>query len=259
MIFTDTHAHLYVKQFENDREAMLQRAMNAGVERFFLPNIDASSIDALHALCLQHPKHCFAMMGLHPCSVGEDVEKQLAIHKKWLFEGGPVKYHAVGEIGIDLHWDKTTLPLQVKAFEEQIAWAKELDLPIIIHARSSFNEIFEVLDRLNDNSLRGVLHCFGGTLEQAQHIINYGNFYVGIGGVLTYKKSGLDAVLPNIPLNKIILETDAPYLAPVPYRGKRNESAYVLHVAEKMAEVMELPLDEIARVTTKNSVDLFRI
>ena len=260
MIFTDTHSHQYADQFKGDIDEAMKRATNEGVERIFLPNIDRGSIDKMLKLCANYPQQCFPMMGLHPCSVQENWEEELAIAEDWLFNRqDEIKFYAVGEIGIDLHWDKSTLPIQIIAFERQIAWAKALDLPIVIHARESFDEIFEVVDRLNDEKLRGIFHCFTGTPEQAQRVINYGDFMVGIGGVLTFKKAGLDRTLEEIDLKHVVLETDAPYLAPVPYRGKRNESSYVRLIAEKVSEVRGISLEEVARITTENSKTMFRI
>ena len=249
----DTHAHLYASQFDEDREAMLDRALTAGVERFYLPNIDSGSIASMLALEARHPDRCFAMMGLHPCSVKENFEDELAIVKEWLFKR---HFCAVGEIGIDLYWDKTTLPQQIIAFRRQIHWAIELDLPIIIHARESTEEILQVLQEEQHERLRGIFHCFGGSLEQAERIIGMG-FLLGIGGVLTFKKSGLDQTLLHIDLKHMVLETDAPYLAPVPYRGKRNESSYVRLVAEKLAGIKNTAFTEVAAITTANAKRLF--
>ncbi|RMG84886.1 MAG: TatD family deoxyribonuclease [Bacteroidetes bacterium] len=250
----DTHTHIYLKHFDNDREAMLERAARAGVTRFYLPNIDSSSISAMLNLEAQHPDTCFAMMGLHPCSVKSDYKKELSLVEEWL---GKRPFCAVGEIGIDLHWDKTTLDIQKDAFLTQIEWAKTLGLPIVIHCRDAMDLTIDLVRQAKDERLRGIFHCFGGTLEQAREIIELG-FYLGIGGVLTYKKSGLDKVLSEVPLESVVLETDAPYLAPVPYRGKRNESAWVRIVAERLAEVKGLTINEIAIETTKNAEKIFR-
>jgi len=249
----DTHAHLYAKQFDDDREAMLQRAKEDGIERFYLPNIDSNSIDGMLAMEKKYPDTCFPMMGLHPCSVKENYEEELAVVEEWLFKR---PFCAVGEIGIDLYWDKTTLPQQIIAFKKQIDWAKQLDIPIIIHARESTEEILEVLQEEKEEKLRGIFHCFGGTVEQANRITDLG-FYLGIGGVLTFKKSGLDKTMQEIDLKHIVLETDSPYLAPTPYRGKRNESSYIRLVAEKLAGVKNIPFMEVAEVTTKNALRVF--
>jgi TatD DNase family protein len=221
-----------------------------------LPNIDLDSIEAMHKLESDFPNNCHAMMGLHPCSVTENWEKELAVIKSHLDKR---KYCAVGEIGIDLYWDKDLLPFQQAAFAQQIEWAKEFDIPIVIHVREAFDEAFEIVDKLNDDSLRGVFHCFTGTVEQAKHIINYGGFKLGLGGVLTFKNSGLDKVVSEIGMEHFILETDSPYLAPTPHRGKRNESSYITYVASKLSEIKEINIEEVAEVTTKNAIELFRL
>lgn len=253
-MFIDTHTHLYSDAFAEDRTEMIQRALNAGVHKLLLPNIDQDSIEGMFALERQFPENCFAMMGLHPTSVGEDVEAQLATVKANLDSR---KFIAIGEIGIDLYWETTFQTQQTEAFIQQIEWAKTMDLPIVIHARNSFPEIFEVLDQHNDERLRGVFHCFTGSLEDAQKIQHYGGFLLGLGGVLTFKKSGLDAVVKNLPLDFLVLETDAPYLAPTPHRGKRNESAYILIIAEHLATIFETSVDTIAQQTTQNAEKLF--
>lgn len=252
----DTHTHLYLKEFDEDRYIMVGRAIEAGVKQMLLPNIDRASIAGMNALCDVFPDNCFPMMGLHPCDVKADFREVLE-EMEALFSAR--KYIAVGETGIDLYWDKTTLSDQIASFEIQIEWAKRMNLPIVIHARESFNEIFEVLERLNDDHLRGVFHCFTGNLSQAEKIMNYGGFMMGIGGVLTYEKSGLSEVVKEIPIESILLETDSPFLTPKPYRGKRNESAYVKFVAEKMAEVKGLSLQEVASITTLNAQSMFQL
>jgi len=258
MSFTliDTHTHLYLDAFNDDREAMIRRALEAGVKQMLLPNIDLESVAGMHALCDAYPTVCFPMMGLHPCDVKDGFEEVLSVMREKFSERN---YVAVGEIGIDLYWDKTTLPIQIQAFEMQIQWAKELELPIVIHARDSFNEIFEVMDRLHDERLRGVFHCFTGNAEQAQKILDYGNFLMGIGGVLTYEKSGLADVVKDLPLERLVIETDSPFLTPKPYRGKRNESAYVKFVAEKLAEVKNIDLATVALQTSENAVRMFNL
>lgn len=253
-MFIDTHTHLYSEQFGEDRTEMIQRAIAAGVERMYMPNIDLDSIDGMHALEKQFPENCFAMMGLHPCSVDTNWELVLAKMRLMLDKRS---YVAIGEIGIDLYWDKTHINEQKEAFRTQIQWAKELGLPIVIHARDSFPEIYEVLDQENDERLRGIFHCFTGNEQDVQKILDYKGFSFGIGGVVTYKKSDLPETLKHIPLEKLLLETDAPYLSPVPYRGKRNESAYVVHTAEKIAEILELPLSKLQEVTTQNALKVF--
>lgn len=253
-MFIDTHTHLYSEQFDEDRTAMIQRAIAAGVARMYMPNIDLNSIEGMHALEKQFPENCFAMMGLHPCSVDANWELVLA-KMKLLLEKRP--YVAVGEIGIDLYWDKTFAEEQKEAFRTQINWAKELQIPIVIHARDSFPEIYEVLDQENDERLKGIFHCFTGNEQDVKKILNYRGLSFGIGGVVTYKKSDLPETLKHIPLEKLLLETDAPYLSPVPFRGKRNESAYVIHTAEKVAEILDLPLNQLKEITTQNAMDLF--
>ena len=249
----DTHTHLYLEQFDEDREEMIQRAVESGVEKFFLPNIDSQSIDSMLKLEAEYPNRCYAMMGLHPCSVKENYREELAIVKEWLDKR---PFCAVGEIGVDLYWDKSTFEIQKEAFLIQIEWAKDLDLPIVIHSREATDIIIEICQEVKDEKLKGIFHCFGGSLEQANKIIDLG-FYLGIGGVLTFKKAGLDKVLPDVPLERIVLETDSPYLAPVPYRGKRNESAYVRLVAEKLMSVKNLTFKEIAKVTSENALKIF--
>ncbi len=257
MQIIDTHAHLYHQQFDDDREEMLKRAIYSGVTRWLLPNIDLNSIPGMLKLVEDYPQHAFAMMGLHPCSVGDDRAHQLGKMKEILF-ATPENFYAVGEIGIDLYWDKSTLDIQVEAFHEQIDWAIELDKPIVIHVRDSFDETFKVLDERRHPKLRGVIHCFTGNLEQANYALDLG-FHLGIGGVATFKNGGLDQVLPHIDLNRIVLETDSPFLAPVPYRGKRNESAYTSLVAVRVAELTGKNVVEIADITTRNAEALFHL
>ena len=230
--------------------------MQLGVTRFFLPNIDSSSIDDLLTLTNTYPENCFPMMGLHPCSVKENFEEELAFVEDWLSKS---KFYAIGEIGIDLHWDKTFYEQQEAAFRKQIELAKILKLPIVIHSRNSFDEIFNIIDDLNDDDLKGIFHCFSGTSEQAEKIIAYGGFKLGIGGVVTFKNAGLDKVVSQIDVKHIVLETDAPYLAPAPHRGKRNESAYLLHTAQKVADLYNISVDEIAEITTCNSKAIYGI
>lgn len=254
MILTDTHTHLYSEQFNDDRTAMVQRAIDCGVSRLFLPNIDSSSIEGMLALQQQFPNNCFAMMGLHPTSVNENYLIELKNIETQLNQQ---KFCAIGEIGIDLYWDKTFLTQQQEAFKTQINWAKERNLPFVIHCRDSFNEIFEILDEMKDDNMRGIFHCFTGNLEQAKKIIAYGGFKLGIGGVVTFKNSGLEEVLKNIAITNLVLETDSPYLAPVSYRGKRNESSYIVNVAEKLSDIYQIPIEKIAEITTQNSIEVF--
>jgi len=252
-MFIDTHTHLYSEEFKTDIDAVLQKAIAAGVEKFFLPNIDSSSVAGMHALCEKHPQHCFPMMGLHPCSVKENYKEELAIAYNYLQSK---KYIAVGEIGIDLYWDKTFYKQQVEAFETQINWALEFNLPIVIHCRNSFDEIFEELTRFKKLP-KGIFHCFSGNAEQAQKVIDITGFKLGIGGVVTFKNSGLDKAIEHIDLNHLVLETDSPYLAPVPYRGKRNESSYIPLIAAKIAEIKNCSLLDVATITTANAKEIF--
>ncbi len=253
MFLIDTHTHLYLPQFEEDRATVLDRAIEKGVHRFYLPAIESRTHDATIALETAYPNQCFAMMGLHPCSVKENVEEELAVVRAWL-ERRP--FCAVGEIGLDLYWDKTFFEQQKEAFVRQMQWAKEFDIPIVIHSRESTWECIELVRAEKTDALRGIFHCFGGSVEEANAITDLG-FLLGIGGVLTYKKSGLDATLQHIDLKHLVLETDAPYLAPVPYRGKRNESAYLFDVAQKLAEVKGVSIEEVAAITNKNALNCF--
>ena len=255
MILIDTHTHLYLNAFDDDREAMVERAVASGVKYMFLPNIDSSSVSGLHALCERFPENCFPLMGLHPTSVKENFRDELVLVEKLLDEQ---IYYGVGETGIDLYWDKTYYREQVEAFNRQIDLALEHGFPLVIHARESFTEIFRVLDNRDISGLRGVFHCFTGTREEAEHALKLG-FMLGIGGVLTYKNSGLDHVVAELGIEHLILETDAPYLPPVPHRGKRNESAYVIHVADKLAEVLGITAKEVAEATTSNACTLFNL
>jgi len=254
-MFIDTHTHIYTKEFDKDRSEMIDRAISQGVETFFLPNIDQNSIEAMLNLERTYPDRCHAMMGLHPCSVGADYEKELEIVKQHLDQR---TFVAIGEIGIDLYWEKKFYDQQVIAFKRQIEWAKAADIPIVIHCRDATSEVLKVLRECQDEKLRGIFHCFGGTVSEAEQIIELG-FLLGIGGVLTFKKSGLDNTLKDIDLKHLVLETDSPYLAPVPYRGKRNESGYVSIVAKKLSDVKELPLAEIAKITTENARRIFQM
>ncbi len=249
----DTHAHLYLKQFDDDREATLERAVAQGIHRVYLPNVDSSTTQAMLDMEAAYPGQCFAMMGLHPCSVKENYEAELEGVRQWLWKRD---FCAVGEIGIDLHWDTTFYDQQVAAFNQQMEWAKELDLPIVIHCRKSIDIVIDLVRKSKTDRLRGVFHCFGGSLDQARAIMELG-FFMGIGGVLTYKKSGLKEVLADVPLEWLVLETDSPYLAPVPFRGKRNESAYIHQIAQELASVYSVPLSEIGQVTTANALRLF--
>ena len=253
----DTHAHIYSSKFDEDREEVVDRAEKKGVKYLLLPNIDLDSIGPMIDLCESH-KNCIPMMGLHPCSIDAGYSNTLEKIRIELFNSKE-QYIAVGEIGIDLYWDKTYVQEQMDSFRKQIQWAKELKLPIVIHARDSFPEIFQVLDQENDCDLSGVFHCFSGTENDAQHILSYGGFKMGIGGTITYKKSKLPDVIKNIALEHILLETDSPYLAPRPFRGKRNESSYLRYVVTKLSEIYECSENEIIEKTTLNAEELFNI
>lgn len=255
MILTDTHTHLYYEKDLELRAALMARCLENKVSRLFLPNVDSVSIPLVFSLVEQYPAHCFPMLGLHPCDVKPNFKDELATIEREIAQR---KVYAIGEIGIDLHWDKSTLSIQKEAFRIQIEWAKQQDLPIVIHCREAFDEIFEILSELKDEKLRGIFHCFSGTLEQAEKVINLG-FYLGIGGVLTYKNSGLDQVIAKIPLEHIVLETDSPYLTPVPFRGKPNESSYLIYVAQKLADIKQISIEDIAEITTQNSKLVFGI
>jgi TatD DNase family protein len=254
MQWIETHAHLYGPEFDADRTEMVERAVAAGVYQLLLPNIDSSTISGMLALEAQFPDICYPMMGVHPCYVNENVEQELKIVREWL-EKRPFK--AIGEIGLDFYHDLTHTEQQYKAFREQLELARQYQLPVSIHARESTQECIEVVKSLQDGRLTGVFHCFSGTLEQAKEVIDLG-FYLGIGGVVTFKKAGLDKLLEDIDLQHIILETDAPYLAPVPYRGKRNESAYIPLIGERIADVKNLTIADIAAITTSNALKLFK-
>ncbi len=255
MLLTDTHTHIYYEVDADKQDQLMQRCLSSGIERLFLPNVDTKSIQMIDALVKRYPANCFAMAGLHPCDVKEDYADQLAAIYASIANR---KIYAIGEIGIDLYWDKTSLHLQQDAFKQQIAWAKELGLPIVIHCREAFDEVFEVLESEKGEKLRGIFHCFTGDLAQARRAIDL-NFYLGIGGVVTYKKAGLDLVLPEIPIQYIVLETDSPYLAPVPFRGKPNESSYLIYIAQKVSEIYGLSVEEVAEITTQNSKKVFGI
>jgi len=254
-MITDTHTHLYASQFDKDQAAMMQRAKDAGVSRFFVPAIDSSYTESMMKLEKAFPTEVFLMMGLHPTSVKANYLEELAHVKEWIDKK---KFFALGEIGIDLYWDKKFLTQQQEAFRTQIKWAKEKNLPIVIHCRDAFDEIFEILELEKGESLRGIFHCFTGTKEQALKAISY-NMKLGIGGVATFKNGMIDKFLNEINIAHIVLETDAPYLAPTPYRGKRNESAYITNVVDKLVDIYGLSFKEVAEITTQNSKDIFRI
>ncbi|MBK6362440.1 MAG: TatD family hydrolase [Saprospiraceae bacterium] len=252
-MFTDTHAHVYVEEFGNDLSEVLKRAGEAGVDHIFMPNIDSGSIPALHKVEADYT-FCTAMMGLHPCHVGENFNEELKIVKEWLFGR---RYAAVGEIGIDLYWDKTFVHEQEMAFRQQTEWALELNLPIVIHSRESLDMTISIVSEYVAKGISGVFHCFTGTREQAFKIVDMG-FFLGIGGVVTYKNSHLGEVLEDIPMKNIVLETDSPYLPPVPYRGKRNEPSFIIEVAKKLSLIKKMEISEIGSITTNNAKNLFR-
>jgi TatD DNase family protein len=253
-MYIDTHAHLYSEEFQKDLPDVLARCEAQGVGKVYMPNVDHTSIDAMMALEERDTQRYVATMGLHPCYVKKDFERELYIVEQWLAKR---KFAAIGEIGTDLYWDKTFWEQQKEAFTIQVGWAKQYNLPIIIHCRESIDETIALVEALKDDSLRGVFHCFSGNVEQAKKIIDLG-FYLGIGGVATFKKGGLDNVLPSIDFNHIVLETDAPYLAPVPHRGKRNEPSYVPLVAQRIGDLKQTSIEEVKRITTANALDLFK-
>lgn len=250
----DTHAHIYAKEFDADRAEVIHRSEEHQVKKIFMPNVDHTSMDAMFETEFRWPGKCEVMMGLHPCSVDKDFQRELYLVEDWLSKR---KFAAIGEIGTDLYWDKTFWEQQKEAFTIQINWAKQYQLPVVIHCRESLNETIELMESLQDDRLTGIFHCFSGSAEQAKKIANL-NFFVGIGGVATFKKGGLDVVLPEVPISRIVLETDCPYLAPVPHRGKRNEPGYIPIIAQKVAEIKKISLEELQEATTKNALQLFQ-
>ena len=254
MFLTDTHTHLYLKEFNDDRREIIERALEQDVKAMLLPNIDSSSINDMLKLSKQFPNNCFPMMGLHPTSVKENYLEELDQVEFWLAKE---KFYAIGEIGIDLYWDKTFQKDQEIAFTKQIELAKKYQLPIVIHMRDSFDEVYEIVKKYTSPELTGVFHCFTGTIEQAKKIIEL-NFLLGIGGVVTFKNSSLDKVVEKVDIKYLLLETDAPFLTPMPFRGKRNESAYTRLVARKIAEIKNISLEEVAEITTSNAKQLFK-
>ncbi|MFH0759543.1 MAG: TatD family hydrolase [Bacteroidota bacterium] len=253
-MFTDSHTHLYLKAFKEDREEMIKRAVEAGVTRMYLPNIDSHSTRSMFSLAEEYPDNCFPMMGLHPTSVKENFREELRVIEKLLDHPGII---GIGETGIDLYWDKTFLREQEIVFRTQIGWAKALGLPLVIHARHSFAEIFRVMDETGTENLRGVFHSFAGGKDELEKALSYG-FMIGINGIVTFKNSDLGGVVRSIPLENLLLETDAPFPAPVPHRGRRNESSYLLHVAARVGEIHNLTVEKIGAITTRNALDLFQ-
>ena len=252
-MFIDTHTHLYLEEFNPDRTALIKKAISNGIERFYLPAIDAGSHEDMLKLEAEFPENCVAMMGLHPCSVKENYESELALVRKYLDQR---KFAAVGEIGIDLYWDKTFIKEQEIAFRKQIEWALEFNYPIVIHCRSAFNEIYSILSS-HAKLPKAIFHCFSGNTEEANKILALGNFKLGIGGVVTFKNSGLDKVVEEIGMEHLVLETDAPYLAPVPFRGKRNEPSYLLEVARKIAQIKDISTSEVEEISSQNAAFIF--
>ncbi|WKK66901.1 TatD family hydrolase [Lutimonas zeaxanthinifaciens] len=255
MMITDTHTHLYVEQFDDDRTEVIEKAISMGIKRFFIPAIDASYYSRMYELEQSFPENIFLMAGLHPTHVKKDYLRELSEVEKQLDNH---KFYAIGEIGIDLYWDRTHLKEQVEAFQIQISWAKKRNLPIVIHCREAFDEIFDVLDQVNDENLTGIFHCFTGNREQAEKVLSYG-FKMGIGGVVTFRNGGLDKFIGEIPLEHIVLETDSPYLAPTPFRGKRNESSYLMNILDKLADIYGCSTEKIAQITTHNSKEIFGV
>jgi TatD DNase family protein len=255
MYFVDTHAHLYLNAFHQDQDEMLQRAFDQKVEYIFLPNIDSESIQDMLELESKYPNNVMAMMGLHPCSVKpETMKKELLLVENWLSNR---HFHGLGEIGMDLYWDQSTLKEQTEAFKIQARWAMELQIPIVVHSRDALDPLIKLVDELQDGILSGIFHCFSGDENQAKQILDLG-FYLGIGGPLTYKKSTMPDVFRDIPMNRIVLETDSPYLPPIPHRGQRNESAYIPLVAQKLAEIKQIGIEEIARLTSENAFEVYK-
>ncbi len=249
----DTHAHVYSEEFKGAQQDVIGRALDAGVKNIYMPNVDHASIDGMMELEVKYKGTCLAMMGLHPCSVKKDFEKELYIVEEWLSKR---KFSAVGEMGTDLYWDKTFWPQQQEAFRIQVGWAKKLKLPIVIHSRESIDQTIELLEPMLVEGFTGVFHCFSGTIEQARKITGMG-FYLGLGGVATFKNGGMDKVIPDLDLDNIVLETDSPYLAPVPHRGKRNEPSYIPIIAGKVATLKNISLEELQAITTRNALRLF--
>lgn len=255
MHLIDTHTHLFSNKFDSDRTEMIQRAIDAGVDRMYLPNISMDTTASMNALAAEFPDHCLPMMGLHPCHVDENYQAEIDHVESELATG---RYIAVGETGLDYHWDLTHKELQGDILRQQIALAKKYQLPIVLHTRESFDDTYALIAEQNDDTLTGVFHCFGGTVENARQVAELGGFFIGIGGVATFKKTNHIEVLPQVPVDLIVLETDSPYLAPTPYRGKRNESAYLVNVAERVADIMGMPIEELADRTTANALALYK-
>ena len=258
MKLIDTHCHLYLPEFDSDRNDVIHRAQESHVDKFFLPNIDSSSVNSMLLLSAANSGICYPMMGLHPGSVKDDWLREITIIEKYLFNTTGLKFYGIGETGLDGYWDKSYVHKQKENFQRHIGWAKELHLPIIIHSREATEECIALIKENKDENLTGIFHCFTGTIEQAHEIADM-DFYLGIGGVVTFKNAGLDKVLEQIDLEHIVLETDSPYLAPVPYRGKRNETSYLKLIVSKIAVIKNLPLEEVASITTRNAMRVFQL
>ncbi len=254
MKLIDTHAHIYSSKFDYDRDEIIEEIRKVGIERIFMPNVDVETIDRMLDCESRYGDLCIPMMGLHPCDVKEDFEQQLYVMEDWLSKRS---FAAVGEIGTDLYWDKTGFDRQKEALNIQLVWAKEKNIPIVLHCRESIDETIEIIEKAQDGTLTGIFHCFGGTLDQAKKIIKLG-FLLGIGGVATYKNGGLDQVIPFIGLENLVLETDAPYLAPVPFRGKRNTPAYLPAIAQRVGDLLQISPAEVAAKTKLNALNLFK-
>ncbi len=252
----DTHSHLFVEEFADDFDQVIQRSKEAGVARVFMPNIDDTTLDAMLDACCRYPDYCYPMLGFHPTSVDDSSFEKLIKMKERLVDGHP--FIAIGEVGLDLYWDKTYLLQQQKVFEEQIEWALEWNLPLVIHCREAFKELFDVLAYYKNTSLSGVFHSFTGTTEEVEEVLSYSNFMIGINGVVTFKKSTLPETLQIVPMERLVLETDSPYLAPVPYRGRRNESSYLKNVAEKLGEIYQVHWNVITAQTAQNALKVFK-
>lgn len=253
----DTHSHLFVEDFDSDRSEVMQRAREAGVQRILMPNIDLASVEPMLRVCDEFSGYCYPMLGLHPTEVTADYRQSLGVLKQML-ESRPQKFIAIGEVGLDLYWDKTYKVEQLAALEEQIAWALEYDLPLVIHSREAFPELYALFSHYKDTPIRGIFHSFTGTADEAQSLLEFPGFLLGINGVVTFKKSTLPEALRDVPLSRLVVETDSPYLAPTPYRGKRNESSYIVRVVERLAEIFACSPESVAEQTYANAASLFR-
>lgn len=253
MNFTDTHAHIYSPKFDNDRDEVIRSAIEKGVNKIYMPNVDVESIDRMLEAEFKYPETCIPMIGLHPCDVAKDFEKQLYVMESWIDKR---PFAAIGETGLDLYWDKTFLDQQKESLRIHIKWAIQKKIPIVLHCRDAMDEVIEIVKAEKNGDLFGIFHCFTGSLEQAREIIDLG-FYLGIGGVSTYKNGGLDKILPEIGLENLVLETDSPYLAPVPFRGKRNSPEYIPQIAEKLGDITRNSLEKVSEITQRNSLNIY--